>query len=66
MSDKTDIGFVYAHTKGDGCDDNDLLIAQKPLLVVLPNAGAQTRMVGQRAKTLLAKPVSGGLDFFTR
>ena len=61
---KAHIRLIYAHTKGDGGDNNNPVVAQKAFLVGLPQLGWQPGMVGQGGKALLGEPGGGVFDLF--
>ena len=47
VSHETDIGFVDAHAKGNGCDHDEALFQLKPSLVFPPRHGIEPGMVGE-------------------
>ena len=66
MGDKPHVRLVDPHAKGDGGNDDDAVLAQKPFLVCCPRVGRQAGVVGHGIKTGIAKPLSRSLDLLAR
>ena len=46
VGDHADVGLVYAHAEGDGCDDDGNLVADEAFLGSLPEVGVQSGVIG--------------------
>ena len=62
MSDKADVRLVDPHAEGDGRDDDDAFLAQKPILVALARRRFEAGMIGESVAAARPEPGCGLLD----
>ena len=65
MGDEAHVRFVYAHTEGNGGDDDNVVFAGKTALVCFAHFHAQAGMVGNRVQSVFAEELGDVFDFFT-
>ena len=64
MGDEAHVRFVYAHTEGNGGDDDNVVFAGKTALVCFAHFHAQAGMVGNRVQSVFAEELGDVFDFF--